>query len=61
MPGGLTWLMALSFCVSERSSGKYSGWEQAVGFMAGCTGFHRDLKTFFETFFQTRAASVFVT
>lgn len=31
--------MALSFCVSERSPGKYSGWEWAVGVMARCTGF----------------------
>lgn len=39
MPGELTYLMALSFCVSERSPGKYSGWEWAVGVMARCTGF----------------------
>lgn len=32
-------LMVLFFCVCDRSPGKYNGWEQAVGFMAGCTGF----------------------
>lgn len=32
-------LMVLFFCVCERSPGKYNGWEQAAGFMAGCPGF----------------------
>lgn len=31
-------LMVLCICVCDRSPGKYNGWEQAVGFMAGRTG-----------------------